>query len=85
MSDTLPGFEGYDWNGVFVPRGTPAAIVNKLNAAFNRAIVSPQVTARFAELNIESRQNSPQEFRAYVEDQMALWSRVVKEANIKLG
>jgi tripartite-type tricarboxylate transporter receptor subunit TctC len=43
------------------------------------------VTARFAELNIESRQNSPQEFRAYVEDQMALWSRVVKEANIKLG
>jgi len=85
MSDTLPGFEGYDWNGVFVPRGTPAAIVNKLNAAFNHAIVSPQVTARFAELNIESRQNSPQEFRAYVEDQMALWSRVVKEANIKLG
>ena len=85
MSDTLPGFEGYDWNGVFVPHGTPAAIVNKLNAAFNRAIVSPQVTARFAEFNIESRQNSPQEFRAYVEDQMALWSRVVKEANIKLG
>jgi len=59
--------------------------VNKLNAAFNRAIVSPQVTTRFAELNIESRQNSPQEFRTYVEDQMALWSRVVKEANIKLG
>jgi len=85
MSDTLPGFEGYDWNGVFVPHGTSAAIVNKLNAAFNRAIVSPQVTARFAELNVESRQNSPQEFRAYVEDQMALWSRVVKEANIKLG
>jgi tripartite-type tricarboxylate transporter receptor subunit TctC len=85
MSDTLPGFEGYDWNGVFVPHGTPAAIVRKLNAALNTAIVSPQVTARFTELNIESRQNSPEEFRAYVEDQMALWSRVVKEANIKLG
>jgi tripartite-type tricarboxylate transporter receptor subunit TctC len=85
MSDTLPGFEGYDWNGVFVPHRTPDAIVKKLNAALNAAIVSPQVTARFAELNIESRQNSPQEFRAYVEDQMALWSRVVKEANIKLG
>ena len=70
---------------MFVPHGTPVAIVNKLNAAFNRAIVAPQVTARFAELNIESRQNSPEDFRAYVEDQMALWSRVVKEANIKLG
>ena len=85
MSDTLPGFEGYDWNGVFVPHGTPAAIVKKLNAALNAAIVSPQVTARFSELNTESRQNSPEEFRAYVEGQMALWSRVVKEAYIKLG
>jgi tripartite-type tricarboxylate transporter receptor subunit TctC len=85
VSDTLPGFEGYDWNGVFVPHGTPAAIVKKLNEALNRAIVSPQVSARFAELNIESRQNSADEFRAYVEDQMTLWSLVVKEANIKLG
>ena len=59
--------------------------MRKFNATLNAAIVSPQVTARFTELNIESRQNSPEEFRAYVEDQMALWSRVVKEANIKLG
>jgi tripartite-type tricarboxylate transporter receptor subunit TctC len=85
FSETLPGFEGYDWNGVFVPHGTPAAIVKKLNEALNRAIVSPQVMARFTELNIESRQNSPDDFRASVEDQMTLWSRVVKEANIKLG
>jgi tripartite-type tricarboxylate transporter receptor subunit TctC len=85
MSDTLPGFEGYDWNGVFVPHDTPAAIVQKLNAATNAALVSPQVSARFAELNVESHQNTPDEFRAYVEDQMALWSRVVKEANIRLG
>jgi len=85
MSDTLPGFEGYDWNGVFVPHGTPGAIVQKLNAAANKALVSPQVTARFAELNVESHQNTPEEFRAYLEGQMELWSRVVKEANIKLG
>jgi tripartite-type tricarboxylate transporter receptor subunit TctC len=85
ISDTLPGFEGYDWNGVFVPHGTPAAIVQKLNAGLNKALVSPQVSARFAELNIESRQNTPAEFGAYVEDQMQLWSRVVKDANIKLG
>jgi tripartite-type tricarboxylate transporter receptor subunit TctC len=85
MSATLPGFEGYDWNGVFVPHGTPAAIVGKLNAAANKALVSPQVTARFAELNVETRPTTPAEFRAYIESQMQLWSRVVKEANIKLG
>ncbi len=85
ISDTLPGFEAYEWNGVFVPHGTPSAIVQKLNAGLNAALVSPQVSARFAELNIESRENTPEEFRAYVESQMELWSRVVKEANIKLG
>jgi tripartite-type tricarboxylate transporter receptor subunit TctC len=85
MSDTLPGFEGYDWNGVFVPHGTPAAIVRKLNAEINKALVSPQVSARFAELNVESHPNTPEEFGAYVETQMQLWSGVVKDANIKLG
>ncbi len=85
VSDTLRGFEGYVWNGVFVPHGTPAAIVQKLNAAANKALVSPQVTARFAELNVESHPNTPDEFRVYIENQMKLWSGVVKEANIKLG
>jgi len=85
MSDTLPGFEAFEWNGVFVPHGTPAVIVHKLNLGLNVAVRSPQVTARFAELNIETRPNTPEEFRAYVENQMALWSRVVREANIKLG
>ena len=85
MSDTLPGFEGYDWNGVFTPHGASAAIIQKLNAAINKAFVSPQVTARFAELNIESHPNTPAEFGAFIEAQMQLWSRVVKDANIKLG
>jgi tripartite-type tricarboxylate transporter receptor subunit TctC len=85
ISDTLPGFEAYEWNGVFVPHGVPRGIVTKLNAALNTALISPQVSTRFAELNIELRQNTPEEFGAYVESQMALWSRVVKDANIKLG
>jgi tripartite-type tricarboxylate transporter receptor subunit TctC len=85
ISDTLPGFEAYEWNGVFVPHGTPPAIVQKLNAGLNTALVSPQVAGRFKDLNIESQQNTPEEFRAYVESQMELWSRVVKEGNIRLG
>ena len=85
ISDTLPGFEAYEWNGVFVPHGTPREIVTKLNSVLNAALASPQVSKRFAALNIELRPNTPEEFRTYVEGQMALWSRVVKEANIKLG
>jgi len=84
-SDTLPGFEAYEWNGVFVPHGTPATIVQKLNKELNVALASPEVQARFKQLNIASRPNTPQEFHAFVEQQMTLWSGVVKEANIKLG
>jgi tripartite-type tricarboxylate transporter receptor subunit TctC len=85
MSDTLPGFEGYDWNGVFVPHGTPGDIARRLNGALNFAIKSIAVKSRFAELNVQSHENTPEEFGAYVESQIELWSRVVKDANIKLG
>ena len=84
-SDTLPGFEAYEWNGVFVPHGTPPAIIRSLNSAINEAIRSPEVKERFEQLNIESRQTTPEEFRAFVKDQTERWGKVVKEANIKLG
>jgi tripartite-type tricarboxylate transporter receptor subunit TctC len=85
VSDTLPGFEAYEWNGVFVPHGTPPAIIRTLNGAINEAIRSPDVKERFEQLNIESRQTTPEEFRAFVNDQMERWGKVVKEANIKVG
>jgi tripartite-type tricarboxylate transporter receptor subunit TctC len=85
VEDTLPGFEAYEWNGVFVPHGTPAAIVAKLNASLNDALKSPEVSARFRDLNIISRPNTTAEFAKFVDEQMTLWSEVVKEANIHLG
>lgn len=85
VSDTLPGFEAYEWNGVFVPHGTPQDIVRTLNGAINEAISSGEVKQRFEQLNIETRPTTPNEFGSFVKDQMARWSKVVKDANIKLG
>jgi tripartite-type tricarboxylate transporter receptor subunit TctC len=84
-SDTLPGFEAYEWNGVFVPHGTPPAIIRSLNGAINEALRAPEVKERFEQLNIDSRPSTPEEFRAFVQDQMERWGKVVKEANIRLG
>jgi tripartite-type tricarboxylate transporter receptor subunit TctC len=84
-SDTLPGFEAYEWNGVFVPHGTPPEIVRKRNGAINEAISSPEVKQRFEQLNIDTRPTTPEEFASFVKDQTERWSKVVKEANIKLG
>ena len=85
MSDTLPGFEAYEWNGVFVPHGTPAPIVQKLNVGINNVLHDPNVTTRFQQLNIDIRHTTPEEFGSFVQDQVALWSKVVREANIRLG
>jgi tripartite-type tricarboxylate transporter receptor subunit TctC len=85
VSDTLPGFEAYEWNGVFAPHHTPAEIVTKLNRALNAALASPEVATRFRQLNIDSRPNTPEEFARFVQEQMTLWGGVVKDANIKLG
>jgi tripartite-type tricarboxylate transporter receptor subunit TctC len=85
LSDTLPGFEAFEWNGIFLPHGTPKPIIERLNAAMNKALASPEVSSRFKELNIDFRQNTPEEFARYVEEQTRLWGGIVKEANIKLG
>jgi tripartite-type tricarboxylate transporter receptor subunit TctC len=85
MVETLPGFEAYEWNGVFVPTGTPAEIVGKLNSGLNETLRQPDITARLQSLNIDFRANTPEEFRVFVAAEMDKWSRVVKEAGIKLG
>ena len=85
VSDTLPGFEAYEWNGVFVPHGTPPAIVAILNSAINQAIGAGEVKERFEQLNIESRPTTPEQFRSFVRDQIERWGKVVKQANIKIG
>jgi len=85
VSDTIPGFEAYEWNGVFVPAGTPGDIIGKLNAGLNALLKEPAVTDRLKALNIDYRENTPEDFRKFVAAEMEKWSRVVKEANIKLG
>jgi tripartite-type tricarboxylate transporter receptor subunit TctC len=85
VSETVPGFEAFEWNGVFVPAGTPAAIVQKLNAGLNAMLKEPAVVDRLNKLNVEYKPGTPEDFRAFVAAELEKWGRVVKEANIKLG
>jgi tripartite-type tricarboxylate transporter receptor subunit TctC len=85
VSDTIAGFEAYEWNGVFLPAGTPREIVQKLNTSLNGLLKQTDLTDRLKKLNIDYRENTPEEFGAFVKAEMEKWSRVVKGANIKLG
>jgi tripartite-type tricarboxylate transporter receptor subunit TctC len=84
MSDTLPGYQALEWNGVFVPAGTPDAIVARLNSALNQAIADPAISARLTSLSVTSRPNTPEEFGAFVRAEMDRWGPIIRAANIRL-
>jgi tripartite-type tricarboxylate transporter receptor subunit TctC len=85
VADTLAGFEAYEWNGVFVPSGTPAPIIARLNAGLNAVLRQREVIDRLTSLNVDFRENTPEEFRRFVAAEIEKWGKVVREANIKLG
>jgi tripartite-type tricarboxylate transporter receptor subunit TctC len=81
-----PGFADYDlttWWGLFVPAGTPEALVARINRDANAALHDPELRARFAELSVEPGGGTPQEFGAYVGREMVKYERLLKALNIK--
>lgn len=80
----LKGTEIYEWNAVFAPANTPEPVMKKLAAAFQQALDAPEVKARVAQLGGELQKSSPEQARAFIEQQINLWGRVVKERNITI-
>lgn len=71
------------WQAVYAPVGTPDAIINKLNAALNSALKSPEVAALGERLGINLVGGTPQQLDERQKADSAKWSRVIREANIK--
>jgi tripartite-type tricarboxylate transporter receptor subunit TctC len=78
-----PGVEDYTWIGIFLPAGTPAAIVQRLNEALNRAAQSPEVRERLEAQALDPVGGTPQEFADYVRAETAKWGRIVQETGSK--
>jgi tripartite-type tricarboxylate transporter receptor subunit TctC len=79
----FPGVEDYTWIGVFLPAGTPPAIVQKFNESINQALQGADMRERLAALAFEPVGGTPQQFSAYVKAEIAKWGKVVREGNIK--
>ena len=79
----FPGVEDDTWIGVFLPAGTPAPIVQKLNESINQALRSADMRARLDALAFEPVGGTPQQFADYVKTEIAKWGRVVRAGNIK--
>jgi tripartite-type tricarboxylate transporter receptor subunit TctC len=78
----VKGAEIYEWNAVFVPAGTPQAVVSKIASAFQHALDAPEVKQRIAQLGGEIQRSTPEQAQAFIEQQVSLWGRVIKERKI---
>ncbi|HYC44421.1 MAG TPA: tripartite tricarboxylate transporter substrate binding protein [Burkholderiales bacterium] len=84
VSETVPGYEGLTWFGLWVPKGTSKAIVSRLNQAVGRALKHPQVLTRLKENGMEPGYGTPEEFQTFVAGEIAKWTKVVKAGNIRV-
>ena len=78
VAESVPGYVAGIWYGVVAPKGTPPAIVEKLNAAFNAALADPQIKARLAEFGCTPMPMSPPEFGALLAAETEKWAKVIK-------
>jgi tripartite-type tricarboxylate transporter receptor subunit TctC len=80
----LPGYEAISWFGVAAPRGTPDAIVKKLNADLVSIINDPQVHKQILDTGSIPLANTPAQMEKMIVDDTAKWAKVIKEAHVHL-
>ncbi len=80
----LKGYQIVGWNGMFVPAGTPQAIVTRLYTGVSSALALADVKERLATLGADGVGDSPQHFAAFIKADIAKWAQVVKTAGIKV-
>jgi tripartite-type tricarboxylate transporter receptor subunit TctC len=80
----FPGLSLWFWSGLWAPAGTPAAIVDKLNAAANAAMRSDEMKASMAKLGIEATIGTPQDFAVFIANEAPKWARIVEASGVKI-
>ena len=80
----LPGFNVFGWNGVLATAGTPRPVIEKLHSLFITAMKDPETRKRMADFGFEPIGNSPEEFGAFVKEDIARWAKLVKETGAKV-
>jgi tripartite-type tricarboxylate transporter receptor subunit TctC len=84
VAETIPGFLTGSWQGILAPAGTPAPIVNKLNAEVLRAMKLPEVREALKTAGADPYPMTPQEFDKWLNAEVLAWGKVIKDNNIKL-
>jgi len=83
IAEFVPGYEANGWYGFAAPKGTPADIVEKLNAAINAGLNDPEVKARFAQLEATPLVFTPKQYGEFLVSESERWGKAVKASGVK--
>ncbi|MDP2004097.1 MAG: tripartite tricarboxylate transporter substrate binding protein [Rubrivivax sp.] len=84
LADTVPGYAVESWYGLYAPAGTPADVIQKLNAAAKKAAHAPEFVRKVEQEGLSVIASEPAELDRYVKAEEARWRKVVKENGIKV-
>jgi tripartite-type tricarboxylate transporter receptor subunit TctC len=79
----VPGYEVTTFYGVSAPAKTPRAIIDRLHSEFVRALNSPDLRERLQGLGADPVGNTPEQYTAFMQSEIAKWDKVIKAAGIK--
>ena len=85
IAETLPGFAASAWNGIGVPTGTPAAIIDKLSTNIVEGLADPQLKARINDLGGDTDPMATAQFKSFIADETKKWAKVVKFSGAKVN
>ncbi|MBD9580990.1 tripartite tricarboxylate transporter substrate binding protein [Delftia sp. DLF01] len=85
VSETvIPGYEAYEWNGIFLPTGTPEPVAARLHQALSEVLQEAEVRQRLSDLGAQPMGTTPAEFAAFLQKEDAKWGEVVRKGAIVL-
>lgn len=85
IAEAIPGYESTSWQGVFVPAGTPRAIIMRLNTVFRDILAEPSVRDKLAAGGAEVVAGSPAQFATFIKGETAKYAKLIKDAHIRVN
>ncbi len=79
----IAGFDVASWQAIYAPAGTPAPVVQRMNAEIEKILATAEVKAKLDGLGLDHAANTPEQFAAFGRSELAKWQKVVKDGNVK--
>jgi tripartite-type tricarboxylate transporter receptor subunit TctC len=84
IGETIQGYESSSWQGIVMPKATPAAIVNRMNAEIGKILRQPEISAKLAADGAEVVGGTPAQFGAFINSETAKYAKLIREAGIRV-